>query len=93
MKIKMFKKVLRQAEDELERLTAFGTENGRVYRLRCPIGREWVYDWMFGRRLDIYVNPRDRQFAIHKIARMLWKRELKEYWARKVSATKKGGKK
>lgn len=90
MKIKMFRKVLRQAERELERLTAFGTENGRVYRLRYPVGREWVYNLMFGKRLDIYENPRDEQFAIHKIASILWDRELREYWNKKVSAKTKG---
>lgn len=89
MKIKMFRKVLRQAERELERLTAFGTENGRVYRLRYPVGREWVYNWMFGKRLDIYGNPRDKQFAIHRIARILWDRELREYWNKKVNAKTK----
>ena len=86
MKIKIFRKVLRQAQYELERLSSFGTENGRVYRLRYPVGRAWVYDWMFGEWLDIYGNPRDRQFAIHRIARILWERELKEYWAMKVGA-------
>lgn len=91
MKIKMIRKVLRQAKYELGRLSAFGTENGRVYRLRYPVGRDWVYDWMFGRRLDIYGNPRDEQFAIHKIARILWDRELKEYWTRKVGAKAEGG--
>lgn len=91
MRIRLFRKVLRQAEHELERLSAFGTENGRVRRLRYPAGRDWVYDWMFCRRLDIYENPRDRQFAIHKIARILWGRELREYWTRKVGAKKEGG--
>lgn len=90
MKIKMFRKVLRQAEYELGRLSTFGTENGRVCRLGYPVGRAWVYDWMFDKRLDIYENPRDEQFAIHKIARILWDRELKEYWTRKVSAKAKG---
>lgn len=89
MKTKLFRKVLRQARYELEMLSAFGTENGRVYRLRYPVGRDWVYDWMLGRRLDIFGNPRDELFAIHKIARILWKRELKEYWARKLR--EKGG--
>lgn len=91
MKIRLYRKVLRQAKYELGRLTRFHTENGRVYGLCYPIGRDWVYEWMFGERLDIYGNPRDGQFAVHKIARILWKRELKEYWARKVSATKNGG--
>ena len=91
MKIKMFRKVLQQAEDELGRLSVFGTENGRVYRLRYPIGREWVYNWMFGKRLDIYGNPRDEQLAIHRIDRILWDRELKEYWTRKVGAKAEGG--
>lgn len=91
MKIKMFRKVLRQAERELGRLTAFGTENGRVYRLRYPVGQGWVYDWMFGMRLDIYGNPRDKRFAVHKIARILWERELKEYWTRKVNARTEEG--
>lgn len=90
MKTKMFRKVLQQAKYELGRLSAFGTENGRVYRLRYPHGRGWVYDWMFDMRLDIYGNPRDEQFAIHRIARILWDRELKEYWTRKVSANTKG---
>jgi len=91
VRIKMFRKVLRQASYELGMLSAFGTENGRVYRLRYPVGRDWVYNWMFGRRLDIYGNLRDEQFAIHKIARILWVRELKEYWTRKVGAKAKGG--
>lgn len=91
MKIKLFRKVLRQAEHELGMLSVFGTENGRVYRLRYPVGRDWVFDWMFGKRLDIYGNPRDEQFAIHRIARILWDRELREYWTRKVSVKAKGG--
>ena len=91
MKIKLLRKVRRQAKYELGRLSAFGTKNGLVCRLRYPVGRAWVYDWMLGMRLDIYENPRDEQFAIHKIARILWDRELKEYWTRKVSAKAEGG--
>lgn len=86
MKTKLLRKVLREASCELWRLTAFGIENGRIYRLRYPAGRDWVYDWMFGERLDIYGNSRDRQFAIHKIARILWRHELKDYWTKKVGA-------
>ena len=91
MKINIFRKDLRQAQNELGRLSAFGTENGRVYRLRYPSGRDWVYDWMFGERLDIYGNLRDEQLAVHRIARILWERELKEYWTMKVGAKKEGG--
>lgn len=91
MKIKMFRKVLQQAKYELGRLSAFGIVNGRVYRLRYPTGCAWIYDWMFGQRLDIYGNLRDEQFAIHKIARILWEHELKEYWTRKVSAKAEEG--
>lgn len=90
MKTKLFRKVLRQAKHELEKLSTFGTKNDRVCRLRYPTGRGWVYDWMLGRNLDIYGNPWDEQFAIHKIARILWKRELKEYWTRKVGVKTKG---
>ena len=84
MKTKLLRKVRRQASYELGRLTAFGIENGRVYRLRYPVGRDWVYDWMFGERIDIYGNLSDERFAIHKIARILWRHELKDYWTKKV---------
>ena len=88
MKTKLLRKVRREARFELGRLTAFGTENGRVFRLRYPIGRGWVYDWMFGKRLDIYGNIRDEFFAVCKIARILWRQELKAKWAKKRGGAK-----
>lgn len=83
MKTKLLRKVRRRAREELGRLSGFGTTNGRVSRLIYPIGRDWVYEWMFGEKLDIYGNLDDEQIVIHKIARILWRRELKEYWAKK----------
>ena len=62
MKIKMFRKVLQQAEYELGRLSAFGTENGRVYRLRYPVGRGWVYDWMFGVMVGIDIEKDSKAY-------------------------------
>lgn len=88
MKTKLLRKVRRQARYELQSLTAFGIENGRVYRLRYPIGRDWVYDWMFGMRIDIYGNSHDEFFAICKIARLLWQRELRNKYAKQKGGAK-----
>lgn len=87
MRVKLLRRVRREACYAVQEISALGTENGRVVRIRYPIGRTWVYEWMLGERIDIYESEEDRMFAICKIARILWRRELRDYWIKKIGVT------
>ena len=63
------------------KLKEFQTTNGKVTRIKNPIEYDWAFDWMLCERLDLV---KDRQKIVSKIARMLWKREKREYWTKKL---------
>lgn len=63
------------------KLKEFSTTNGEVTSITNPIVYGWAFDWMLNERLDLV---KDRQKIVSKIARMLWKREKREYWTKKL---------
>ena len=63
------------------KLKEFSTTNGEVTSITHPIEYRWAFDWMLNERLDLV---KDRQKIVSKIARMLWKREKREYWTKKL---------
>ena len=82
MKVKLFRRILREAKYIFEdKLTRFTTQYGRVIGLGYARDFNWAFDWMFRERLDY---DEDRHFMIHKIARLLWKRELRDMWKKKI---------
>ena len=63
------------------KLKEFSTTNGEVTSITNPIEYGWAFDWMLNERLDLV---KDRQKIVSKIARMLWKREKREHWTKKL---------
>lgn len=63
------------------RLHKFETTNGEVTGIGHPTEYGWAFKWMLGERLDY---EKDRAEIICKIARLLWKREKREYWRKKL---------
>ena len=89
MKIKLLRKIRSEARDIFDdKLSCFETTNGEVTRLRYNASYKWAVDWMFGERLDYH---EDRGKIVCKIARLLWKREKREFWYCKLRPAGKGG--
>ena len=82
MKAKLLRKIRRDARDIFDdKISCFETTNGEVTRLRYDASYKWAVDWMFGERLDY---REDRGKIVCKIARLLWKREKREFWYGKL---------
>ena len=88
MKVKLLRRIRREAEDIFDDILLFGTTNGEVTRIRYKESYRWAISWMLGKRLD-YQD--DRVKIVCKIARLLWKREKREFWHRKLRPAGKGG--
>lgn len=89
MKIKLLRKIRREARDIFDdEISRFETINGKVTCLRYNASYKWAVYWMFGERLDY---REDRCKIVCKIARLLWKREKREFWYRKLRPAGKGG--
>ena len=86
MKTRLLKKVRNKARGILEdKLWRFKTSWGRVHGISFAHGYAWAFDWLMGERLDYY---EDMDKIIAKIARLLWKREEREYWRRRLLVKK-----
>ena len=82
MKTRLLKKVRKVARRIFKnKLRRFETTWGRVCGISFAHGYAWAFDWLMGERLDYY---EDMDKIIAKIARLLWKREEREYWRRRL---------
>lgn len=88
MKIKLLRKVREVAADVFDtKCIVFQTCNGKVERLKYACGYEYAFDWMFGERLDYY---KDHEKIVGKIARLMWRDHLRDYWRSKIRSKEKG---
>ena len=88
MKVKLLCKIRREARDIFDdKISRFETTNGEVTRLCYDASYEWAVDWMFGEQLDYH---KDKGKIVCRIARLLWQREKREFWYRKLRLVGKG---
>ena len=88
MKVKLLRRIRREAQRIFDcKLTRFTTTNGEVTGLGYSEPYEWAFTWMLLQHLDY---NKDQSRIVHKIARMLWVRQEKDSWTRKLRPRNKG---